>query len=89
LPKACAGRNTACPSPARRWCSCPATSAWRVGFFPAIVPYAIDFRQAANADNALGLMLVGVAIMLPLILGYTAWVYWLFRGKVGGDEGYH
>jgi cytochrome d ubiquinol oxidase subunit II len=60
-----------------------------VGFFPAIVPYAIDFRQAANADNALGLMLVGVAIMLPLILGYTAWVYWLFRGKVGGDEGYH
>jgi cytochrome d ubiquinol oxidase subunit II len=36
-----------------------------------------------------GLMLVGVAIMLPLILGYTAWVYWLFRGKVGGDEGYH
>jgi len=60
-----------------------------VGFFPAIVPYAIDFRQAANADNALALMLVGVAIMLPLILGYTAWVYWLFRGKVGGDEGYH
>ncbi|MDO9224184.1 MAG: cytochrome d ubiquinol oxidase subunit II [Caulobacter sp.] len=60
-----------------------------VGFFPAIVPYDIDFRQAANADNALGLMLVGVAIMLPLILGYTAWVYWLFRGKVGDGEGYH
>ena len=60
-----------------------------VGFFPAIVPPDIDFRQAANADNALALMLVGVAIMLPLILGYTAWVYWLFRGKVGGDEGYH
>ena len=60
-----------------------------VGFFPAIVPYDIDFRMAANADNALGLMLVGVAIMLPLILVYTGWVYWLFRGKVGGDEGYH
>ncbi len=60
-----------------------------VGFFPAIVPYDIDFRQAANPDNALALMLVGVAIMLPLILGYTAWVYWLFRGKVGDDEGYH
>ncbi len=60
-----------------------------VGFFPAIVPYDIDFRMAANPDNTLGLMLVGVAVMLPLILGYTAWVYWLFRGKVGGDEGYH
>lgn len=60
-----------------------------VGFFPAIVPYDIDFRQAANADNALGLMLVGVGIMLPLILGYTAWVYWLFRGKVSAGEGYH
>jgi len=60
-----------------------------VGFFPAIVPYDIDFRQAANADNALALMLVGVGIMLPLILGYTAWVYWLFRGKVSAGEGYH
>jgi len=61
-----------------------------VGFFPNIVPYDMDFRQAANADNALGLMLVGVVILLPAILGYTAWVYWLFRGKVGsGDAGYH
>ncbi|MDP1631415.1 MAG: cytochrome d ubiquinol oxidase subunit II [Caulobacter sp.] len=60
-----------------------------VGFFPTIVPYDIDFRAAANADNALGLMLVGIAVLLPLILGYTVWVYWLFRGKVSGDAGYH
>jgi cytochrome d ubiquinol oxidase subunit II len=60
-----------------------------VGFFPNIVPYDMDFRQAASADNALGLMLVGVGILLPAILGYTVWVYWLFRGKVGGDAGYH
>ena len=60
-----------------------------VGFFPNIVPYAMTYRQAANADNALALMLVGVAILLPAILGYTIWVYWLFRGKVGGDAGYH
>lgn len=60
-----------------------------VGFFPNIVPYDLDFRAAANADNALGLMLVGVVILLPAILGYTVWVYWLFRGKVGGDAGYH
>jgi cytochrome d ubiquinol oxidase subunit II len=60
-----------------------------VGFFPNIVPYGLNFRAAASADNALGLMLVGVVILLPAILGYTVWVYWLFRGKVGSDAGYH
>jgi cytochrome d ubiquinol oxidase subunit II len=60
-----------------------------VGFFPNIVPYGMDFRQAANADNALSLMLVGVGILLPAILSYTVWVYWLFRGKVGAHAGYH
>ena len=59
------------------------------GFFPNIVPYDMTYRQAANQDNALALMLVGVAILLPVILGYTIWVYWLFRGKVTADAGYH
>ncbi|MFZ5668895.1 MAG: cytochrome d ubiquinol oxidase subunit II [Pseudomonadota bacterium] len=59
------------------------------GFFPSIVPYGIDFRQAAGPDNALALMLVGIGGLLPLILGYTAWVYWVFRGKVGADAGHH
>ncbi|MCI3134378.1 cytochrome d ubiquinol oxidase subunit II [Phenylobacterium aquaticum] len=60
-----------------------------VGFFPYIAPYAMTFREAANPDNALALMLVGVAVLLPVILGYTVFVYWLFRGKVTGDAGYH
>jgi cytochrome d ubiquinol oxidase subunit II len=34
-------------------------------------------------------MLVGVAILIPLILGYTAWAYWVFRGKVKAEHGYH
>jgi cytochrome d ubiquinol oxidase subunit II len=59
------------------------------GFFPYVVPYGMDFRQGASADNALAFMLVGVAILLPAILGYTAWVYWVFRGKVASDAGYH
>ncbi len=58
-------------------------------FFPDIVPYGVGFRAAANADNALALVLVGVAALLPFILGYTAFVYWLFRGKVTADAGYH
>ena len=60
-----------------------------VGFFPYIAPYAVDFRQAAAPDNALALMLFGAAFALPLILAYTAWVYWVFRGKVTPEAGYH
>ncbi len=60
-----------------------------VGFAPYTVPYALDFRQTAAPDNALGLMLVGALVALPLILGYTAWVYWVFRGKVTPETGYH
>jgi cytochrome d ubiquinol oxidase subunit II len=60
-----------------------------VGLAPYVVPYDLTFRQAAAADNALGLMLVGVAVLLPLILAYTAFVYWTFRGKVTPDAGYH
>ena len=57
--------------------------------YPNIIPYDITIREAAAADNSLSLMLVGVAIMLPVILGYTAWVYWVFRGKVTADAAYH
>jgi cytochrome d ubiquinol oxidase subunit II len=60
-----------------------------VGFFPYVAPYALDFRAAAAPDNALALMLAGALIALPLTLGYTAWVYWVFRGKVDAGVGYH
>ena len=59
------------------------------GFFPDIVPYGMTFRQAANADNALALLLVGGGVLLPAIIGYSLWVYWIFRGKVSADAGYH
>ncbi|HWA60500.1 MAG TPA: cytochrome d ubiquinol oxidase subunit II [Caulobacteraceae bacterium] len=59
-----------------------------VSFFPNIVPYAVDFRRAANDPGALGFMLAGAGPLLPLILGYTAYVYWIFRGK-SADAGYH
>ena len=59
------------------------------GFFPYVAPYAYTFRQAANADNALSLMLVGAVMLLPLLISYTAWVYWVFRGKVDADAAHH
>ncbi len=60
-----------------------------VGFMPYVVPYAVTYEQAASSPQALSLTLIGVAILLPFILGYTAWVYWIFRGKVTADAGYH
>jgi cytochrome d ubiquinol oxidase subunit II len=56
--------------------------------FPWLVPGKISIYAAATAENSQIFMLIGVAIMLPIIIGYTAYSYWVFRGKVGHD-GYH
>ena len=40
-------------------------------------------------DGSVSGLLVGAAVLIPLILGYTAWSYWVFRGKVGTTGGYH
>lgn len=60
-----------------------------ISIFPYIVPYGLTIQEAAAAPNAQGLLLVGAAVMLPVIIGHTAYVYWIFRGKVGSDAGYH
>jgi cytochrome d ubiquinol oxidase subunit II len=57
--------------------------------WPYIVPFEMTPADAAAADNALMLMLWGALPLLPIILGYTAYVYWLFRAKVPADEAYH
>jgi cytochrome d ubiquinol oxidase subunit II len=58
-----------------------------ISMYPYIVPQSITIWQAASPENSQLFMLVGVAILIPLILGYTGWAYWVFRGKVRG--GYH
>jgi cytochrome d ubiquinol oxidase subunit II len=60
-----------------------------VGIYPYLVPYDLTFTEAAAAPNAQGLLLVGAVVMLPIILGYTGYVYWVFRGKVSADAGYY
>ncbi len=60
-----------------------------VSLFPYNVPFAKTVWETAARDNALGFMLAGAAVMLPVILGYTAYVYHLFWGKVKTGEGYH
>lgn len=60
-----------------------------VSLWPYIVPFQMTPAEAAAADNALSLMLWGALPMLPIILGYTAYVYWLFRAKVTDEAAYH
>ncbi len=59
-----------------------------VSLWPTIVPYDVTLWQAAAAPESLSLLLVGVAIMLPIILAYTAWCYWIFRGKTDDRQTY-
>ena len=60
-----------------------------VSIAPYVVPYQLTLWDCAAKDNALALMLAGVAVMLPIILGYTAFVYWIFRGKAQVEHGHH
>ena len=60
-----------------------------ISMYPYIVPQSITIWQAASPENSQLFMLVGVAVLIPLILGYTAWAYWVFRGKVRAGSGYH
>jgi len=60
-----------------------------VSNLPYIVPPSITIWQAAAAPESQKFMLIGTVVLLPLILGYTAFVYWTFRGRIGRGEGYH
>jgi cytochrome d ubiquinol oxidase subunit II len=60
-----------------------------ISMYPYIVPQSITIWQAAAPENSLVFLLVGVAVLIPLILGYTSWAYWVFRGKVRPESGYH
>jgi hypothetical protein len=61
-----------------------------ISSYPYIVPPSLTVWEAAAAPASLMFMLVGTVVLLPLVLGYTAFVYWLFRGKVrAGEEAAH
>ncbi|AMO23944.1 cyanide-insensitive cytochrome bd quinol oxidase subunit II [Ramlibacter solisilvae] len=60
-----------------------------ISLWPHVIPPSVTIWQAAGPPQSLGFTLVGALLIVPMILGYTAWSYWVFRGKVRGDEGYH
>jgi len=60
-----------------------------ISMWPLIVPPNITIWEAASPRSSQLFMLVGAAVLIPIILGYTAYAYWIFRGKVKAGEGYH
>ena len=60
-----------------------------ISLYPNILPPDVSIWRAAAPDDSLLFLLVGAAVLIPLILGYTAYSYWVFRGKTDPKAGYH
>ena len=60
-----------------------------ISLYPMIVPNHFTLWEAASSDRTQAFLLVGTLALLPVILMYTSWSYWVFRGKVRADAGYH
>jgi cytochrome d ubiquinol oxidase subunit II len=60
-----------------------------ISLWPNVIPPDISIWDAAGPPQSLGFTLVGALLIIPVILMYTAFSYWVFRGKVEAGEGYH
>jgi cytochrome bd ubiquinol oxidase subunit II len=60
-----------------------------ISLFPMIVPYQLTLWEAASSPRTQAFLLVGTLFLLPVILTYSGWSYWVFRGKVRANVGYH
>jgi cytochrome d ubiquinol oxidase subunit II len=59
-----------------------------ISLWPMVVPYRFTLWEAASPPSTQAFLLVGTLFMLPVILLYSGWSYWVFRGKVRRDLGY-
>lgn len=60
-----------------------------LGMWPYLMPPTLTIWGAASPPASQAFLLWGLVVLLPVILGYTAWSYSVFRGKVRAGEGYH
>jgi cytochrome d ubiquinol oxidase subunit II len=60
-----------------------------ISLFPYVVPHTITLWEAATAPEGQAFLLIGTLFLIPVIFMYTGWSYWIFRGKVRADAGYH
>jgi len=67
-----------------------AYSGFVITLWPNIIPPSVTIWEAAAPRDSQVFALIGALIMIPIILVYTFWGYWIFRDKVRvGDQGYH
>jgi cytochrome bd ubiquinol oxidase subunit II len=59
-----------------------------ISLYPMIVPYQLTLWEAASSPRTQAFLLVGTLFLLPVILTYSSWSYWVFRGKVRAEVGY-
>lgn len=59
-----------------------------ISIFPMAVPYTFDLWQSAATPKSQGFLAIGTMFLLPIVVGYTVWSYWVFRGKVRSGSGY-
>lgn len=60
-----------------------------ISLWPNIIPPGVSLREAAAPPESMGFTLVGALFVIPIILAYSSWSYYVFRGKVRAGEGYH
>jgi cytochrome d ubiquinol oxidase subunit II len=60
-----------------------------ISLWPMIVPRHFTLWQAASSEGTQAFLLIGTLALLPVILMYTGWSYWVFRGKLREGVGYH
>jgi cytochrome d ubiquinol oxidase subunit II len=60
-----------------------------ISLWPMIIPPSVSIWDAAAPPQSMGFALVGALFIIPFILMYTAWSYYVFRGKVKSGDGYH
>jgi len=60
-----------------------------ISFYPYMIPTSVTIWDAAAPESSLRFLLAGAVVLVPMILAYTAYSYWVFRGKIDPEEGYH
>ncbi|MCC6194170.1 MAG: cytochrome d ubiquinol oxidase subunit II [Burkholderiales bacterium] len=60
-----------------------------ISLWPHVVPPSITLWDAAASPKSQAFLLIGTLFLLPIIIAYTGWSYYVFRGKVRADTGYH
>jgi cytochrome d ubiquinol oxidase subunit II len=60
-----------------------------ISLWPFIAPPSVTLWDASAAPLSHQFLLIGTMFLLPVLMIYVIWSYWVFRGKVRGDLGYH